>query len=578
MTTNHQFPIQTPMRGRFTTAWKRLTLPHPSVSSLVDRRRAELLSALSLVLSLLLILVFIANPSAFGVIFALTAITICSYILSRTIYFRSGIYLFTYGYTAIGFYRIFQGSAASLESSIYSTVFISILISSILLSRRGFIGLILFSTLAVFATPGYSTIPGLESENITRVGGILFSLGILLFSINLYRDNFDRERVAEAARINGELEQSKASLEKTVFDGNRIIKEANQQIQIRAARLRDLSEISQEMINNAGLPHRELLMRVTQTISEKLGYYHIGIFIMDGNKEYAVLQAANSKGGQIMLQRRHQLRAGGIGVVGYAAQSGRIRMALDTGSDAVFFNNPDLPETRSEVAIPLKQGNSILGVLDVQSKLPSAFQNEDVELLTILANQISSAISSTTRMDDLGPRIGATSGNRPSPKFSRRQGSESFAYNFDGTITGSESTLGTAANNVLISGEAFILNQSAGGRPTLAVPVKYREEIVGVIHIESSDQNRNWTSDEISLVQAISDRAAIALENARLFENASRRAEQEQTIAQVTTQIGSSTDFNLILQKTIQELGRALGSSRSFIQLHVPADDTETQE
>ena len=73
---------------------------------------------------------------------------------------------------------------------------------------------------------------------------------------------------------------------------------------------------------------------------EKLGFYHVGIFLLDENREFAVLRAANSEGGQRMLSRHHQLKVGGIGIVGYVSQGGRPRIALDTGSDAVFFNNP----------------------------------------------------------------------------------------------------------------------------------------------------------------------------------------------------------------------------------------------
>jgi GAF domain-containing protein len=129
-------------------------------------------------------------------------------------------------------------------------------------------------------------------------------------------------------------------------------------------------------------------------------------------------------------------------------------------------------------------------------------------------------------------------------------------------------------DKAIASGEIVVLNQpSKGISPTLAVPVKLRDQVIGVIHIESSDGNRKWTEEEIAMVQAVSERAALALENARLFENATRRAEQEETIAHVTTQIGSSSDFNHILQTTIQELGQALGVSRTFIQLATPAEN-----
>jgi GAF domain-containing protein len=108
---------------------------------------------------------------------------------------------------------------------------------------------------------------------------------------------------------------------------------------------------------------------------------------------------------------------------------------------------------------------------------------------------------------------------------------------------------------------------------TLAVPVKFRDQVIGIIHIEAADTNRKWTEDEITMVQSISDRAAFALENARLFEETSRRAEQEETIARVTSQIGASTDFNRILRTTIEELGRTLGTSRAFIQLETSTKD-----
>ncbi|NOH03106.1 MAG: GAF domain-containing protein [Chloroflexi bacterium] len=83
---------------------------------------------------------------------------------------------------------------------------------------------------------------------------------------------------------------------------------------------------------------------------------------------------------------------GGAGIVGYVALTGRPRIALDTSADVVFFNNPDLPETRSEISLPLKYGNTVVGVLDVQSLHPSAFSNDDADTLSALANQIAIVI------------------------------------------------------------------------------------------------------------------------------------------------------------------------------------------
>lgn len=109
----------------------------------------------------------------------------------------------------------------------------------------------------------------------------------------------------------------------------------------------------------------------------------------------------------------------------------------------------------------------------------------------------------------------------------------------------------------------------------MIVPVKFREQVVGVIQIEANTPARTWTENEILLAQAVSDRAALELDNAGLFEEATRRAEQEEAISRITNQIGASTDFERIMQTTIQELGQALGASRSFIHIGAPPGDKE---
>ena len=556
---------------RLGNLWDILISPHPSVTNVVDRQRARLSLILEFIICVALIAAILSRPTSYGFFALLLVISASAYLLGKTRNFRVGIYLFTYGFTLMGFSRVFQGTGNSIETIIFSTVLISILISSVLLSLRGFTGLVLLSIAATLAVPNLSPTAITDTTNIARTSGILGTVGFILLINNIYRDNLDKAKLLEAGLITDELEKAKANLEKSIFDSNREVKEINRQIQVRATNLKHITEISQEIIANSNLELADLLTKLTQSINEKFGYYHIGIFLMDKNREYAVLRASNSKGGQKMLARRHQLRAGGTGVVGYASQSGRIRMALDTGSDAVYFNNPDLPDTRSEIAIPIKQRNHIIGVLDVQSKLPSAFDDEGVELLTVIANHIASEIRSRT-MNQSSSEFS----NRQFPlSLSRKQDQNTFTYNLDGTISSSLSSITVMEEKSIASGETQVSGNDE--MPSMAVPVKYREQVVGVINITSAEGGRRWSKDEIDLVKAIADRAALALENARLFENATHRVEQEQTITQITNQIGASTDFNLILKHTIQELGRALGTSRSFIQLNVPSEEPDAQ-
>ncbi|MDP1545375.1 MAG: GAF domain-containing protein [Anaerolineales bacterium] len=366
-----------------------------------------------------------------------------------------------------------------------------------------------------------------------------------------------------------ELEDTRTTLEERVQERTRELQEASKQIEKRVARLKVISDVSHEISSNVGLNFTELLTRITQSISEKTGFYHVGLFLLDENREFAVLAAANSSGGRQMLARRHQLKVGGTGIVGYVSQSGRPRIALDTGTDAVFFNNPDLPKTRSEISLPLAFEESVIGVLDVQSIQPSAFNEEDANALGSLANLLAIAIRSLQTMESGNGRFSPTRAGSRAASFKRKANQGGYSYRPEG-ITAANIQIDNEPllKKALASGDVTVLHHTSLTSPAaIVVPVKLRDQVIGLLHIEASEINRKWTDDEIAMVQSISDRAAFALENARLLEDATRRAEQEETIARVTTSIGASTDFDRILQTTIQEIGQALGVSRSFIQI-----------
>lgn len=378
--------------------------------------------------------------------------------------------------------------------------------------------------------------------------------------------------------LSEQIEMANHALEEQVQSRTEELRNVNESLMAKNAALLAASEISKELIEYIHGNTDEILTRTAKLISQKFGYYHVGIFTIDSDRGFAVLRAANSKGGQEMLAKRHQLKVGGAGVVGYVSQSGRYRIALDTGVDAVYFNNPYLRETRSELSLPIKYSNNTIGVLDVQSTQPAAFTDDDVTNLTTIANQLALILYTQ----------GDTSASNPAQRGERRSARSFIAgtqtgYSFrpDSGITAiNTSSITPILNKVISSGETMSIPVSTSdGVPVLAVPVKFREQIIGVIQIEAAETNRNWTEDEIGLVQSISDRAALALENARLFEDATRRAEQEETISAITTKIGSSTDFERIMQTTIQELGLALGASRTFIQIGTSSatDEEENQ-
>lgn len=389
---------------------------------------------------------------------------------------------------------------------------------------------------------------------------------ILRALINLFNETLRRAQQSEqeVAKRNAELQTFNVGLEQTVH-------ERTASLEKRAAQLQTIAELAQA-ISQVQNPN-EIFSAASKLISERFGFYHVGIFLTDHDRENVVLQAANSEGGQKMLARGHRL-ALGTGVVGFAAQTGKPRIALDVGADAVFFNNPDLPDTRSEIALPLSYGEQAIGVLDVQSVIASAFSEDDFRVLGTLANQLAIAIenvrllsearASAKQVEEVYNAFVRTQWSRTNEKL----GHAGFRYNA-GRIEMLEPAADEgAASNSLSAGQ---LDPSAKNRGSVAVPVKLRGETIGMLNIEAHDPLKQWRADEVSLVEAVAERAALAMENARLFQDARRRAAKERMIAEATSHITSSMNIENILQATAAELERVLGGSEVVIQFNKDA-------
>jgi GAF domain-containing protein len=146
---------------------------------------------------------------------------------------------------------------------------------------------------------------------------------------------------------------------------------------------------------------KQLLDRTVNLISERFGFYHAGIFLLDERKENIVLKAASSKGGHRMFEQGFQQKVGKDGIAGFVAVSNRPYIILDVDNDTHFHNNSYLPDTRSEMALPLSIHGQFIGVLDVQSTIPNAFTHEDGTVLQTLADQLAIAIQNAQQYEEL---------------------------------------------------------------------------------------------------------------------------------------------------------------------------------
>jgi GAF domain-containing protein/HAMP domain-containing protein len=352
------------------------------------------------------------------------------------------------------------------------------------------------------------------------------------------------------------------SLEQRVQERTAELQESLQKNERRGKQYEAIAKVAQAINTTQNL--QELLPHISQVISQKFGFYHVGIFLTDVANQYAVLAAANSEGGKRMLKRGHQLKIGEQGIVGYVTASRKPRIALDIGSDAVYFNNPDLPETRSEMALPLIVANQIIGALDVQSTEANAFTNEDVEALSTLADQVSAAIQNARLYEQTQKSLAEAEA------VSRQYFTETWKQlSHENKVAGYRYTPAGATR----INENQLAEIERTDRKNITVPIIIRGQTIGELAVLVPRQE-NIKIDQMDLIHAVADRVGIFAENARLFDETARRAEREHLVSDITAKIRSTNDPREMLETAIRELREALNVSRiEIVPQKVPLSD-----
>ncbi|MEZ0395182.1 MAG: GAF domain-containing protein [Anaerolineales bacterium] len=379
------------------------------------------------------------------------------------------------------------------------------------------------------------------------------------------------ERKDEMGQLASTFNLMAARIREMVTTLEERVRQRTTDLERRASQFQAIAEVSRAIASIK--EPSELLAQIAVQIAEHFGVYHAGIFLLDENEEYAVLQAASSEGGQRMLTRGHRLKVGEVGIVGYVAGTGRTRIALDTGADAVFFENPDLPQTRSEIALPLKSGGQVIGVLDVQSSEPNAFSESDAETLSILADQVSIAIENARLFEETRRALSQTEAlyqqflRAEWGRLAREQKLAGFRHSQDGTVLLDRPVEDADIRSVIKSGKPLIKPAGKKGEPArLIVPIILRNRVVGVVNVSAPEGK--WTDDDMDVLNAVAERIALSAENARLFEESSRRAAKERTIAEVSARLGALVDIDNLLQTAAQEMSRNLPGAEVVIQFH----------
>lgn len=406
-----------------------------------------------------------------------------------------------------------------------------------------------------------------------------------------------------------------------------------------AARTRDLEQRAVQLATAADvgraaasiLELESLSRRVVELVRDRFNLYYAGLFLLDEEGRYAALVAGTGEAGRVMREQGHRLEVGGQSMVGTACAQRQARLALDVGEESVRFDNPLLPHTRSEMALPLVVGDRVLGALDVQSVDPAAYSKEDVAVLQLVADQVGVAVDNALKFSDEAALLEATS---PLFRVSRRLVSvvttdeiiEAVSASVaeteaDGCVVGwlnyapdgevdsitflgdwsrqekpryasgmtfpreasplplqvatSFWTVGDAIQDTRMPHDLRVFITAYGGRGFVNVPLRLGSRVVGFVSIYRTEPGP-FSPVSIRLYETLVDQAAVAMERARLLDEAQRRVARERLVADVAGRMRETLDVRTVLKTAVEEIADALGLAALDLRLRVE-NETEVE-
>ena len=388
----------------------------------------------------------------------------------------------------------------------------------------------------------------------TILCGVCLAGGVFQFSFGLTRTlkNFrDLARTLEAER--GLLEVR--------------VEQRTEELARKAAQLEAARQVAAKI---AAQPDIDSLLRTTvDVVREQFAHYYVAVFLPDADQQYAVLRAGTGEPGRQMLERGHSLRIGAVGIVGYVMSKGEPRITGNVEEDPTHYNNPYLPETRSEMAVAMKLGEQIVGVLDVQSTRRNAFSADDVDVLQTIADQLASALDKARLLEQYQKNLTASLESaqqmtRTSWQQHLRKAHPRYAYRYK-QLKVESITPDPAGLHQIVWRDGDISSTDEGSLRVLQMPIRLRSQTLGVVKLSLAANQAK--PEMISLLQNAVDRMAVSLDNVRLLEEIQTRSERERLVGDIASKVRAATNIESILSTTANELGRSLGVSEIVVQL-----------
>jgi GAF domain-containing protein len=342
-----------------------------------------------------------------------------------------------------------------------------------------------------------------------------------------------QDNLKKATNLANELEKGQTEL-----------REHSENLEKRSLQIRTAAEISRSI--SGVLTREKLLQDTVELILKSFNLYYVGLFLVDETEHFAVLQAGTGEAGTAMLAAHHQLPIAESSMIGWTIINRKARIALDVGKDAIRFANPYLPDTHSELALPLISGDRALGAITVQSSQVQAFDQDDINILENISGSLATSLENSRLFEQTQTAL------------------EELRVAQRSYVTRAWSDIGREQNEFEYTASANTYS-SQDNTSSIDVPLTLREQIIGQLHLEG---DQDWTPEDKNLIEAVASQAALAMENARLLEESQQSALRERIVTEITGKVWTAPNTDFILQTAIKEIARVMHADDAIIEIN----------
>lgn len=441
-----------------------------------------------------------------------------------------------------------------------------VLISARAASLYLLLGVVAYLGIGAFEYYGYLPTTLLPVSTII-VDTIGLGLGLSVIVIVNWLHERQMHRSLQTQRsVSQQLHRQSIDLEKRVAERTRILQRQTNLLDTTAT-------IAKMAIERVSL--KELMSRAIDIIGERFGFYQVSIYLIDETGTLLNLAASSGEVGRQLVDRNYRLSVGSPSIVGWVGANQKPRAAPDTSKDPMYFRMSVLPDTRSEVAAPMKLGQRLIGVLDLQANEPRSFDDKDVATIQTIANELAIALENSRLIHQSQQeleRFKAEYRSEARASWGRlpRAGTVPRVYlTPDGEQIQSDEKRMPSMQEAIRTGETAF----AEDEDEVAVPILVRGEVIATIGARKRGKGEKWSEEDIALLEAVAGQAGLSLETARQYTEEQRRVSELEAINRVSQAASQLRRAAALFRVVHTQINQVMGQTDLLIAMHNSESD-----